>query len=179
MPALRTAGMRVALALLVGVAAIIVDAAAAPRNAVTAAAEKITPTGVGKVKLGERYTDIRAQHLVRKIGKGCQLAGPNARSAPLSAPLKGNVDFTMNPPRKVADISVRGGATARGLGIGATIANIKAAYPKAKVDHSTDHMFGVTIVRVPKNGGGKLEFAVKTTTHKVVLIGVPFIAFCE
>jgi hypothetical protein len=40
-------------------------------------------------------------------------------------------------------------------------------------------MFGITLVRVPKNGGGKLEFALKTTTHKVVLIGIPFIPFCE
>jgi hypothetical protein len=93
---LRVIALRVALALLVGAAVIVVDAAAAPRSAVTAAAKKITPTGVGKVKLGETYTHLRAQHLVGKIRKGCQLAGPNARSAPLSAPLTGNVDFTMN-----------------------------------------------------------------------------------
>jgi len=107
------------------------------------------------------------------------LAGPGARSASLNAPLKGNVDFTMTLPRKVADITVRGGATARGVGIGATIAQVKAAYPKAKVDHSTDGTFGVTLVRIPKNGGGKLQFAVDTNTHRVGLIGIPLIAFCE
>ncbi len=85
----------------------------------------------------------------------------------------------MSLPRKVADISVRGGATARGVGVGATIAKIKAVYRKAQVDHSTDHTFGVTLVRIPKSGGGKLQFAVDTKTHKVVLIGIPFIAFCE
>jgi hypothetical protein len=68
----------------------------------------------------------------------------------------------MSSPRKVAGIALRGGATARGIGIGATIANIKAAYPNAKVDHSTDHTFGVTLVRIPKNGGGRLQFAVDT-----------------
>ena len=31
----------------------------------------------------------------------------------------------------------------------------------------------------PKNGGGKLQFAVDTKTHRVVLIGIPLIAFCE
>jgi hypothetical protein len=85
----------------------------------------------------------------------------------------------MSTPRKVVDIAVRGGAIARGVGIGATIANIKAAYPKAKVDHSTDHTFGVTIVRIPKSGGGRLQFAVDTRTHRVTLIGIPLIAFCE
>jgi len=122
---------------------------------------------------------LRAQHLVGKITKGCELAGPNARSAPLSGPLKGSVDFTMTSPRKVTDIGVRGGATARGVGIGASIAKVKAAYPKARVDHSTDHTFGVTLVRVPKTGRGELEFAVDTKTHKVMVIGIPLIAFCE
>jgi hypothetical protein len=40
-------------------------------------------------------------------------------------------------------------------------------------------MFGVTLVRVPKNGGGKLQFAVDTKTHGVVLIGIPLIEFCD
>ena len=159
--------------------ATLVGVAVAHRAAATAAAARITPAGVDGVKLGETYAQLRARHLVGRIGKGCELAGPNARSASLSAPLKGSVDFTMSTPRKVVDIAVRGGATARGVGIGATIANIKAAYPKAKVDHSTDHTFGLTIVRIPKNGGGRLQFAVDTTTHRVTLIGIPLIAFCE
>ena len=179
MSALRIAALRLSLVLLITVAAIAVDAAAAPSTALAPKLEKITPAGVGKVKLGETYTKLRAQHLVGKIKKGCELAGPNARSASLTAPLKGSVDFTMSTPRKVADISVRGGAAAGSVTIGATIAKIKSAYPKAKVDHSTDHTFGITLVRIPKNGGGKLQFAVDTKTHKVVLIGIPFIAFCE
>jgi hypothetical protein len=153
------------------------DAAAQPRGA--AAAAKITPAGVGAVKLGATYSQLRARHLVGRIHRGCELAGPNARAASLSAPLKGGVDFTMTSPRKVVDISVRRGATARGVGIGATIPQIKAAYPKARVDHSTDHTFALTLVRIPKNGGGKLQFAVDTKTHRVTLIGVPAIAFCE
>lgn len=177
----RTAGLRLTLAVVIAVAAIVVEAAAAaPRKSVaTASVQKITPTGVGQIKLGEPYAKLRAKHLVGPIKRGCELAGPNARSASLSAPLKGNVDFTMNDPRTVVDISVRGGAMARSVTVGATIARIKAAYPKAKIDHSTDQTFGVTLVRIPKNGGGKLDFAVDTETHKVILIGIPFIAFCE
>jgi hypothetical protein len=166
----------VVFVVLVGVAAM---AAAATAASPAAVGEKITPTGVGKVKIGDTFAQLRAQHLVGRLQKGCELAGPNARAASLSVPLKGTVDFTLTSPRKVTDIAVRGGATARGVGIGATIAAIKAAYPKAKVDHSTDHTFALTLVRIPKNGGGKLQFGVDTNTHKVVLIGIPAIAFCE
>lgn len=174
----RSFGLCAALACALALTAAIVDAAAAPGTAAKARA-RITPAGVDGVKLGETYAQLRAGHLVGGIGKGCELAGPGARSASLRAPLKGSVDFTMTTPRKVTDISVRGGATARGVGVGATIAQIKAAYPKAKIDHSTDHTFGVTLVRIPKNGGGKLQFAVDTKTHRVTLIGIPLIAFCE
>lgn len=160
-------------------AALVASTFAAAAFAAAPSPAKITPAGVGKVKLGETYAALRAQHLVGKIHKGCELGGPNTRSASLRAPLKGGVDFTLSTPRKVSDISIRGGARARGVGIGATISRIKAAFPKAKVDHSTDHTFGITVVSIPKNGGGRLQFGVDTATHKVTLIGVPFIAFCE
>jgi hypothetical protein len=175
----RVAGTFAALACMLTLAAAVVDAAFAQPRAVTAAAAKITPAGVGGVTLGETYAQLRARHLVGRIGKGCELAGPNARSASLRAPLKGGVDFTMSTPRKVVDITIRGGATARGVGIGATIPQIKTAYPKARVDHSTEHTFAITLVRIPKNGGGRLQFAVDTMTHRVVIIGVPAIPFCE
>jgi hypothetical protein len=176
---MRFAFKFVVLVVLLGIAATAADATAQARNAKPAASARITPGGVGKVKLGETYAQLRAQHLVGGIQNGCELAGPDARSASLKPPLNGVVDFTMTSPRTVTDITVRGGATARGVGVGATIAGIKAAYPKAKVDHSTDGTFGVTLVRIPKNGGGKLQFAVDTKTHRVVLIGIPLIAFCE
>jgi hypothetical protein len=159
--------------------AVVVAAGAAPNRAGIAKVAAITPAGVGKVKVGETYAKLRAQHLVGKITTGCEAAGPNARAARLLAPLKGGVDFTLSTPRKVTDISIRGGARARGVGIGATIAQIKAAFPKARVDHSTDHLFAITLVRIPKNGGGRLQFGVDTRTHKTVVIGIPFIAFCE
>ena len=65
------------------------------------------------------------------------------------------------------------------MGIGATIKQIKAKFPKAKVDHSTDHTFEITEVRIPKNGGGKMIFGVSTKSKRVTVIGVPLIAFCE
>jgi hypothetical protein len=67
----------------------------------------------------------------------------------------------------------------RGVGIGATIADIQNAYPSAIVDHSTEQTFKLTLVRIPGNGDGRIQFAVPLSTHRVSLIGVPFIAFCE
>src|SRR3954453_18275409 len=147
--------------------------------ATQAAAPKITAKGVGGVKLGATYKHLHDAGLIGKIHHGCELGGPNTRSANLKAPLKGQVNFTLKAPRKVTDITIRGGAKARGVGIGATIAQIKAKFPKAKVDHSTDHTFELTLVHIPKNGGGKMIFGVSTKSKRVTLIGVPFIAFCE
>ncbi len=160
-------------------AAVVLVLAIGAAVAVAAAPQKITAKGVGKVTLGASYASLHAKHLVGGLSRGCPLAGTQARSAKLNAPLKGFVDLSNPPNRKVTHIIVRGGATARGVGIGATIAQIKAKFPKAKVDHSTEHMFGVTIVRIPRKGGGPFEFEVPTKTHKTAAIGIPIIPFCE
>ena len=162
-----------------GAGVVAVVPAGAPAHTGLAAAKTITPSGVGGVKLGKTYKQLRQQGLVKRIRKGCELGGPNTRSAGLRAPLRGQVNFTLNSPRKVTDITVVGGAKARGVGIGAKIPAIKAAYPQAKVDHRTDRVFQLTLVKIPKNGGGKLQFGVSTITKRVTVIGIPFIAFCE
>lgn len=166
-------------ATVVGIGAVVVATAAAPAQTGSGAPQRITPSGVGAVKLGKTYRELRAARLVGRVSRGCEPAGPDARSAPLRAPLKGSVDLTQTSPRKVTNISIRGGASARGVGIGATSAQIRAAFPKASFDRSTEEVFGITLVKVPKSGGGRLQFAVDRSTDKVELIGVPFIAFCE
>jgi hypothetical protein len=150
-------------------------AAAAPAQAPT-----FDGTGVGKVKLGKLYSKLRAQGLVGPKRPGCELGGPDTRTAKLKPPLKGMVDLTTRrKPRRVRSITLTGGATSRGVGIGSTIVEIKAAFPGAKVDRGTEEVFGLTLVNVPKSAGGKFSFAVDTKTKKTTIIGIPFIAFCE
>jgi hypothetical protein len=170
----------IVLVLLVALAAgAMAGANAAPSPQALAAAKRITPRGVGGVKLGKTFKRLRRQRLVGKIRHGCELGGPRTRSAPLRSPLEGTVDFTLTSPRRASNIAVIGGAKARGVGIGAAIDDIKAAYPKAKVIHATEETFAITLVKIPKGGGGLLHFAVDTKSGKVTMIGVPYIPFCE
>jgi hypothetical protein len=151
-------------------------ATAAP--AAAPAPQKITSEGVGQVKLGKTFATLRAQGLVGKLRKGCELAA-NTRSARLRSPLSGSVNFTQSNPRKATDITIRGGAEARGVGIGDTIADIKAAFKKRRIDHTQEPVFGLTFVFVPNKNNPRLMFAVDVNTKKITLIGTPIIALCE
>jgi hypothetical protein len=153
--------------------------ATAPAQTAREASQSVTKAGVGGVKLGKSYAQLRAQGLIGKIRHGCEFGGPNTRSAKLRSPLKGSVDFTLTSPRKVETISVTGGATAQGVGIGDTITDIKNVFTHAKVDHSTEGVFGITLVKIPKKDGGRFQFAVDVSTGKVTIIGIPFIAICD
>jgi hypothetical protein len=172
--------MRIRTPLLAAAVLSVGVAAAAPADTSRHAATTFNGKGAGDVQIGETFTSLRAAGLVGKLRPGCELGGPDTRSAKLKAPLKGFVDLTTRrKPRRVRSISLTGGAKARGVGIGATIAQIKAAFPGAKVDHGTDDTFGLTLVKVPKAAGGRFHFAVDTTTKKTTRIGIPFIPFCE
>lgn len=165
---------------LTAVAALLAAAAvAAPSAGGAAAAATFSGAGVGPVKLGKTFRSLRdAGHLGPQM-PGCELAGPGARAAKLKAPLKGFVDLTRQAPRRVAAIALRGGAKARGVGIGSTIPQIRAAFPAATVDHSTEATFRLTLVKVPEAAGGKFQFGVDTQTGRATIVGIPRIRFCE
>jgi hypothetical protein len=155
-------------------------AAAAPADTSRHAAQTFDGSGVGKVKIGKTFKALRAAGLVGPKRPGCELGGPGTRAARLKAPLKGFVDLTTRrKPRRVRSITLAGGARARGVGIGSTIAQIKAAFPGARIDRNTEDVLGVTLVKVPKAAGGRFMFAVDVDTKKTTRIGIPFIAFCE
>jgi hypothetical protein len=168
----RQAGI---LALVLAVGAVACGDDDEPAQTGGAEPEKIT--GVGGVKLGKTYAQLRQQGLVKKIGRGCELGSGDTRFAALEAPLKGGVNFTPTSPRKVTYITISGGAKARGVGVGASISEIKAAFPQAKV--GGESVAGYTLVDIPKNSGGPLTFAVKPDTKKTIAIGIPGMAFCE
>jgi hypothetical protein len=174
----RTSFSRVAVALAV-TGSLIAGVATAPAQTAREAAASVSNRGVDGVKLGKTYAELRAHGRIGKIRQGCELSGPNARSAKLRLPLKGSVDFTRTLPRRVATVTVRGGATAHGVGIGDTIADIQSAFPHAVVDHSTEAVFAITLVKIPHRDGGHFQFAVSVSTGKIILIGIPRIAFCE
>jgi hypothetical protein len=171
--------IRLLVAVLAVLAAAALGSAVAPALIVSAAPKKITAAGVGAVKLGRTHASLRAAGLVSRIRHGCELGGPRTRSASLRAPLKGFVDYTQTAPRKVVDIYVTGGATARGVGIGATRSEVRQAFPKMIVDHGTEEVFGITLLKIPKTGGGRMQLALDVKTKKVTAIAIPYFAFCE
>lgn len=160
-------------------AGVAVAALLGPGAATAAAPQKITSKGVGQVKLGKTFDQMRAKHLVGKLRDGCELSGPNTKFSKLRSPLRGTVDWSKTSVRKVKRITIFKGAEARGVGIGDSIAAIKAAFPKAKVDHGPEDVFGITLVRIPKNGGGKMAFVVSVNTKKTQSISVPNVSFCD
>jgi hypothetical protein len=166
----------------IAVATVVTALALGPAAATAAAPQKITSKGVGKVKLGKTHKQLREQGLVGKLRKGCELGGPDTRSARLRTPLKGSVNYTLNSPRRVTDITVTGGAKARGVGIGDKLKDIKAKFPKRQVDHSQEDVFNAFFVSIPRTnpvGKRRLTFVIDSDTRRITAIGVPFVAFCE
>ena len=151
-----------------------------PAAATAAAPQKITSKGVGQVKLGKTFAQMRDRHLVGKLRDGCELSGPNTKFSKLRSPLRGTVDWSKTSTRRVKRVTVTGGsAAARGVRIGDKLADIKAAFPKAKVDHAAEPIFQITLVKIPKNGGGRMWFGLPTDTKKITMIGVPNLSFCD
>jgi hypothetical protein len=151
-----------------------------PGAATAAAPKKITSKGVGQVKLGKTFAQMRAKHLVGKLRDGCELSGPNTKFSKLRSPLRGTVDWSKTSTRRVKRVTITGGsAAARGVRIGDKVADIKAAFPKAKVDHAAEPIFQITLVKIPKSGGGSMWFGLPTDTKKITLIGVPNLSFCD
>ena len=149
------------------------------RDSCDATPERITAAGVGAVRLGATFRDLRRARLVGPLRLGCELSSPRPRIAALRSPLRGTVVFSRTSPRRVRTVTVTGGAVARGVGVGDRARAIRRAFPRVRFDHGTDETFGVTLAIVPPRGGGPLQFAVDTGTRRVTTIAVPAIPFCE
>ncbi|HET8756997.1 MAG TPA: hypothetical protein VFM58_13350 [Solirubrobacteraceae bacterium] len=155
-----------------------------PGAATAAAPQKITFKGVGQVKLGKTFKSLRNAGLVGKLHKGrCDAAGSNALPfARLRSPLQGTVEFTKGRPHRVNDITVRGGAKARGVGIGDKLRDIKAKFPKRTIDRTQEDVFRAFFVFVPRAdppGAIKMMFIIDSDSRRISSIGVPFVPVCE
>jgi hypothetical protein len=161
----------------IAASAAVLAVALGPAAATAAAPQKITPAGVGQVKLGMTFKQLREKHLVGKLHKGtCDAAGPNASPfARLRSPLRGIADFTKSKPHKLTDVTIRRGAKARGVGVGDSLAKVKARFPNRKIRHDLGFIF----VDIPNTANIKEQFIVDEDTKKVLDIGVPFVAICE
>src|SRR3954466_4875363 len=95
---LRIVASTAALGLAAGVAAATADTSDHP------GAQKITAGGVGAVELGDTHKSLHRRDLVGKLRHGCELGGPNTRSAKLKGPLEGSVDYTLKNPRRAMNI---------------------------------------------------------------------------
>ena len=135
---------------------------------------------MGKVKLGATHSlAARAGPGRRPAARAASSAAPTRARRASSRRSRARVDYSLTNPRKVQAITIRGGAKAKGVGIGATIPQIKAKFPHAKVDHSLEDIGLFTIVRIPKRDGGRIMFGVDPGTEKTTPIGVPNIPICE
>jgi hypothetical protein len=172
----RLAAVAVVASGLLGGSGVIASAGTGPAQ--SAAVKRITASRVGAVHVGDRYQTLRARGLVGRIRTACSIT--HSKGAPLNPPLQGSVDLTDGTPRRVRDITISGaGAKARGVGVGSTAGAVRRAFPKARFDHSSESVFGITTVKVPRSEGGPWQLGVDTKTHRVTVIGVPFVAFCD
>jgi hypothetical protein len=168
----------------IAMATVLTALALGPAAATAGGPQKITFKGVGQVKLGKTFKSLRDAGLVGKLHKGtCDAAGPNALPfAKLRSPLQGTVEFTKGTPHRLNTITIRGGAEARGVGIGDRLKDIKAKFPKRKVDHSQEDVFQAFFVFVPRAqpiGAIKMMFIIDSDTRKITSIGVPVAPLCE
>jgi hypothetical protein len=148
-----------------------------PAAATAGAPPQITFGGVGQVKLGLTFKQLRHKHLVGRLHRGtCDAAGPNASPfARLRSPLRGQANFTRSVPHTLTDITIRGGAKARRVAVGDRLAKVKARFPRRQIRHD----LGLIFVDVRKTSNIKEQFIVDQGTRRVTAIGVPFVAICE
>jgi hypothetical protein len=131
------------------------------------------------VKLGTPFARLHKEGLVGPMHNGCEL-DPGSKSARLKRPLKGFVDLAKRSGRRVASVvTVNEGAHARRVKIGSTKRQVKRSYPGASFRHSTEDVFGITLVNVPRGDGGKLQMGISVDTKRVIVFAVPHLAFCE
>jgi hypothetical protein len=150
-------------------------------TATTAPAETtLSAQGYGGLTLGMALAKARSDGLVTNVRPGCEVAGPGQMAA--DVPGKPDVSVTFDEGR-LTNISLRQGATAEGVRVGATIDQAKQTYTSkgftVTVDNSTVEVFQIITVRVERNGVEVYGFAADSKTRKIDQLDIPHVAFCD
>jgi hypothetical protein len=147
----------------------------APRP-LTSSGPTITPHGVDRLRLGRRAGALQRRHLIGNLRKGCEI-DVGQRVAPLRFPIRGWAIFA-DGGNRLTSLSIEGGAeTARGIGVGSTAAEARAAYPSADWDHMPP--LGVDVLWVNAIDHPKFSIVVGPETHRIESIAIPNPNFCE
>ncbi len=122
---------------------------------------------------------LHRRGLIGRVRKGCEL-DPGQRVAPLRGPFSGWAIFSEGHYR-LTSIQVESGAeTARGVGIGSTAREARAAYPSADWSSPREmYPLPVGLLTVVKNHHAKLSFLFDPNTYRVESILIPSPNFCE
>ncbi len=145
----------------------------------TGAGPTITPHGVGRLRLGRRGGALQRRGLIGNLRKGCEI-DVGQRAAPLRVPLRGWAIFA-DGGNRLTSLSIEGGAeTIRGIGVGSTAAEARAAYPDAQWDSPREmYPLPVGVLWVDDINHPKFSITVDPSTHLVESIAVPNPNFCE
>lgn len=145
---------------------------------VTTDTPTITPRGVGALRLGATVRTLHRKRLIGGLRPGCEL-DVGQRAAPLRAPLQGWAIFTNG--RRLSSISIEGGAeTKRHIGIGATAAEARSAYPEGEWSSPSEmYPIPIGVLWLNRNSHTKLSFVVDPDTYRVESIAIPAPNICE
>lgn len=137
------------------------------------------PGQVGDIHLGDTIASLSKRKLIGRLHPGCEL-DPGQRTAHLRPPLKGWA-FFFHGGKRLSSLSIEAGAkTAKGIGVGSTVAEARDAYPKAEYDRpGSNEPFAEGFFWVNHASNPKMTFLIFPDTKQIAAIDLPSPNFCE
>jgi hypothetical protein len=177
----RIVALSIALTASIASLCVVVPSVEARAAGSRGAAPKITPKGIGKLRLGTPLAVIQRAHLLGRTHRGCDLAWPAPIVAQLSPPLEGTATFSGSGAHRLQAISITGGAkTDRGVGVGDRASKVRRAYPSATVqDAPPGDPLQLHAITVAEHGKTVLWLELGRAGGRVTEIDIPSLETCE